>query len=172
MTAAAATATLTLTEVLKKINAGTATAADYEEMAKLSKKEADSLKQVEGNTKALVKTIKDAKIDPSVLTQHLLAEGLIVLPKQKAAKKAKVKAAADDKTPLYETPIKTPSGRDGTFKIWKGRDMKILVNDAKRYWTDIKAKGKEAFIAGLTAEGEAYYATAAGKDWVDGLFAA
>ena len=163
----------TLVEILAKINAGTATASDYEDMAKLSKKEAESMKQVESNIKTLVKTIKDAKIDPKALTQYLLAEGLIVLPKPKAAKKAKVKAAAaDDKTPLYESAIKTPSGRDGTFKIWKGRDMKILVNDAKRYWTDIKAKGKEAFIAGLTAEGEAYYATAAGKDWVDGLFAA
>lgn len=172
MTAVAATPTLA--EVLAKINAGNATASDYEELAKLSKKEADSLKQVEGNIKTLVKTIKDAKIDPKALTQHLLADGLIVLPTPpKAPKKGRGKAAAaDEKIALHETSIKTPTGRDGTFKIWKGRNMKILVNDAKRHWADIKAKGKEAFIGGLTDEGKAYYATAEGKAWVDGLFAA
>jgi DNA-binding FrmR family transcriptional regulator len=168
MTAVATT--LTLPEVLAKINSGNATASDYEELAKLSKKEADSLKQVEGNIKALIKTIKDAKIDAKVLTQYLLADGLIELPKQlKAAKKAK---NSGGKEVLYETAIKTKSGRDGTFKIWKGRNLKALVNDAKGYWTDIKAKGKDAFIAGLTDDGKAYYATADGKAWVESLFAA
>jgi hypothetical protein len=159
--------TLTIAEIVAKIQNNTATPEEVATLGNLYAKEQEKKKKWQEVFNKLIDTIENAKIDPKLLTKTLLDKSLIVLPKPQKAKKAK---ASDAKISFFETAIKTPSGRDGTFKIWKERDMAILVNDAKRYWTDIKAKGKEAFIAGLTAEGKAYYATAEGKTWVDGLF--
>ena len=71
----------TLQELFTKVQNGTATADDYAELAKLSKAKADTQKQAEAQAKTLIATIKDAKIEPQILTNLLVSEGLIILPK-------------------------------------------------------------------------------------------
>ncbi|WP_176323140.1 hypothetical protein [Burkholderia vietnamiensis] len=157
-----ATATLTLQDLFAKVQNGTATADDYAELAKLSKAKADAQKQAEAQAKTLIATIKDAKIEPQILTNLLAQEGLIILPKS---------ATTETKVVIVEEAITTKEGRSSTFKVWKGRDCKALTADAKNYWTALKGKGKDYFIGKLNAEGKAYYETDEGKKYIDGLFA-
>ncbi|WP_175971626.1 hypothetical protein [Burkholderia sp. BCC0322] len=152
----------TLQELLTKVQNGTATATDYEELSKISKAEADTKKKAEAQAKTLIDTIKDAKIEPQILTNLLASEGLIILPKT---------ATTETKVVIVEEAIKTKEGRSSTFKVWKGRDCKALTADAKTYWTNLKGKGKDYFISKLNAEGKAYYDTDEGKKYIDGLFA-
>lgn len=151
----------TLQDILVRVQNGTATATDYEELSKLSKAEADSKKKIEASAKALITTIKEAKIDAQVLTNLLAQEGLIVLPKVEAP---------EEKLFILEEPITTKAGRQSNFKIWAGRDCSILTADAKEYWTALKAKGFDYFIANLNAEGKKYYETDEGKKYINGLF--
>lgn len=152
----------TLQELFTKVQNGTATADDYAELAKLSKAKADTQKQAEAQAKTLIATIKDAKIEPQILTNLLASEGLIILPKT---------ATTETKVVIVEEAITTKEGRSSTFKVWKGRDCKALTADAKTYWTNLKSKGKDYFISKLNAEGKAYYDTDEGKKYIDGLFA-
>ena len=152
----------TLSEILVRVQNGTATANDYEELSKLSKAEADTKKKVEASAKTLITTIKDANIAPQILTNLLAQEGLIILPKM---------ATTETKVVILEEAITTKEGRSSTFKVWKGRDCKALTADAKTYWTNLKGKGKDYFIGKLNAEGKAYYETDEGKKYIDGLFA-
>lgn len=151
----------TMQEILVKIQNGTAIASDYEELAKLSNEQAEVQKKAEATAKSLIETIKKAKIEPKILTNLLASEGLIVLPEIKNN---------EGKTVIIEEPITTKEGRSSKFKIWVGRDVHLLVGDAKNYWTNLKAKGKDYFIKNLNADGQKYYETEEGKQWIDGLF--
>ena len=151
----------TIQEILAKIQKGTAIASDYEELAKLSTEQAEIQKKAEATAKSLIDTIKKAKIEPSILTNLLASEGLIVLPEVKSN---------EGKIVILEEPITTKEGRSSKFKIWVGREVHSLVGDAKNYWTNLKAKGLEYFIKNLNAEGQKYYETEDGKKWIESLF--
>ena len=151
----------TIQEILVKIQNGTAIASDYEELAKLSNEQAEVQKKAEATAKSLIETIKKAKIEPKILTNLLASEGLIVLPEIKNN---------EGKTVIIEEPITTKEGRSSKFKIWVGRDVGSLVGDAKTYWTNLKAKGKDYFIKNLNADGQKYYETEDGKKWIESLF--
>ena len=150
----------TLQEILIKISNNTALASDYEELAKLSKAEAENKKKVESTAKNLIEEIKKASIEPTVLTNLLAKEGLIVLPENKSS----------EKIVIIEEPITTKEGRSSTFKVWINREVHLLAGDAKNYWTNLKAKGLDYFVKNLNAEGQKYYETPEGKQWIDGLF--
>nr|WP_294866804.1 hypothetical protein [uncultured Pseudogulbenkiania sp.] len=150
----------TILDITKKIAAGTATADDFAELAKLSQAEADSKKKIEVEAKKVVDFVKKAEIDPQLLTNLLAQEGLIIVASNKV----------DEKTVIVEEPITTKQGRASTFKVWVGRDVNALTSDAKEYWTALKAKGLDYFKSKLNAEGKAYYETEAGKKWIDSLF--
>lgn len=152
----------TLQELFTKVQNGTATADDYAEIAKLSSEKGEAQKKAEASAKALIDSIKKAKIEPQILTNLLASEGLIILPKT---------ATTESKVVIVEEAITTKEGRSSTFKVWKGRDCKALTADAKTYWTNLKGKGKEYFISKLNAEGKAYYETDEGKEYINGLFA-
>ena len=151
----------TIQEILVKIQNGTAIASDYEELAKLSNEQAEVQKKAEVSVKSLIETIKKAKIEPKILTNLLASEGLIVLPEIKNN---------EGKTVIIEEPITTKEGRSSKFKIWVGRDVHLLVGDAKNYWTNLKAKGLDYFIKNLNADGQKYYETEDGKKWIESLF--
>lgn len=151
----------TLQEVLFKVQSGSATASDFEELAKLSKAEADSKKKIEATAKELIESIKNAKVDPKTLTNLLAKEGLIILPTVQTQQA---------KTVIIEEPVTTKEGRSSTFKVWAGRDCVALAGDAKSYWTALKGKGFDYFIANLNAEGKKYYETEEGKKYINSLF--
>lgn len=151
----------TLQEILVRVQSGNATATDYEELSKLSKAEADSKKKVEASAKTLIASIKDAKIDPQILTNLLAQEGLIILPKVEAPV---------TKLNIIEFPVTTKEGRSSTFKVWAGRDCAVLTADAKKYWDTLKAKGFDYFVENLNADGKKYYETEEGKKYINGLF--
>ena len=96
----------TLQEVLFKVQSGSATASDFEELAKLSKAEADSKKKIEATAKELIESIKNAKVDPKTLTNLLAKEGLIILPTVQTQQA---------KTVIIEEPVTTKEGRSSTF---------------------------------------------------------
>ena len=150
----------TLTEIIAKINTGTATATDYEELAKLSKEQATEKKAVETAAQDIIKKIKEAKIDPQILTNLLAKEELIILPK--SSKK-------EEKIIIFEVPITTKNNRSSTFKVWAGRNMNILAGDTRQYWNEIKKNGKQFFINNLNNEGKAYYETEEGKKYIDSI---
>lgn len=150
----------TLTEIIAKINAGTATATDYEALAKLSTAEASEKKKVETAAQDIIKKIKEAKIDPQILTNLLAKEELIILPK--SSKK-------EEKIIIFETPITTKAGRSSSFKVWAGRNMNVLAGDARDYWNEIKKNGKQFFINNLTNDGKKYFETEEGKKYIDSI---
>lgn len=150
----------TLKEIIEKINAGTATATDYEELAKLSKEQATEKKAVETAAQDIIKKIKEAKIDPQILTNLLAQEELIILPK--IEKK-------EEKIIIFEAPITTKAGRSSTFKVWAGRDMSALAGDTRQYWNEIKKNGKQTFINNLNETGKEYYETEKGKKYIDSI---
>lgn len=150
----------TLQEILVKINNGSALASDYEELAKLSKVEAENKKKVEATAKNIIDEVRKANIEPTILTNLLAKEGLIVLPENKSS----------EKIVIIEEPITTKEGRSSTFKVWINREVHLLAGDAKNYWTNLKAKGLDYFVKNLNAEGQKYYETQEGKQWIDGLF--
>ncbi|WP_175992221.1 hypothetical protein [Burkholderia vietnamiensis] len=152
----------TLQELFTKVQNGTATADDYAELAKLSAEKGEAQKKAEANAKALIDSIKKAKIEPQILTNLLASEGLIVLPKS---------STNEEKIVILEEPITTKEGRQSKFKVWIGRDCNALTADAKTYWTALKGKGKDYFVKNLNAEGQKHYQTEEGKKFVDGLFA-
>lgn len=149
-------------EILVKIQSGTATAHDFEELAKLSKAEAESKKKVEASAKSLIANIKEANIEPQLLTNLLAQEGLIVLPKIEAS---------EQKIVILEHAVKTKEGRPSKFKVWIGRDCNALTADAKNYWNDLKNKGKDYFVENLNEEGKKQYEKDEVKQFVNGLFA-
>lgn len=150
----------TLTEIIAKINSGSATAKDYELLATLSKEQAAGIKQSETAAQEIIKKIKDAKIDPKILTNLLAQEELIILPK--SAKK-------EEKIIIFETPITTKAGRSSSFKVWAGRNMNVLAGDAREYWNEIKKNGKQFFINNLTEEGKKYFETEEGKKFINSI---
>lgn len=150
----------TLIEIIEKINAGTATATDYEELAKLSKEQATEKKAVETAAQDIIKKIKEAKIDPQILTNLLAQEELIILPK--IEKK-------EEKIIIYEVPITTKNNRSSTFKVWAGRNMNALAGDTRQYWNEIKKSGKQTFINNLNEIGKKYYETEQGKKYIDSI---
>lgn len=148
-------------ELFIKVQNGTATASEIEELAKLLKEEATSKKKIEDGAKTLIAEIKKANIEPQTLTNLLASEGLIVLPKIEGK---------EEKIIIAEEPITTKAGRSSTFKIWLGRDVNALTADAKEYWTALKGKGFEYFKTILTEEGKAQYEKEDGKKYINGLF--
>ncbi|HHU94374.1 MAG TPA: hypothetical protein GXX62_04790 [Alcaligenaceae bacterium] len=150
----------TLKEIIEKVNSGTATAKDFELLATLSKEQATEKKAVETAAQDIIKKIKDAKIDPQILTNLLVTEELIILPK--VAKK-------EEKVIIFETPITTKAGRSSSFKVWKGRDLNTLAGDTRNYWNEIKRNGKQYFINNLNEEGKKYYETEEGKKYIDSI---
>jgi len=150
----------TLQELFAKVQAGTATANDFEQIAKLSKAQAEEHKKVETTAKELIETIKKAAIAPQILTNLLAQEGLIVLPEQEA-----------EKVIIFESEkMKFPDNdRESTFKVWKGRVFDTKAVQDK--WAVVKAKGKDYFLSHLTTEGKAYYEQDEGKAYIDKLFA-
>ncbi|MGS1026787.1 hypothetical protein [Burkholderia glumae] len=152
----------TLQELFAKVQAGTAQASDYEEIAKLSKAQADEQKKAEASAKSLIDTIKKANIAPQILTNLLAGEGLIVLPK-----------TAQSKEIIFESDKMKFEGndRETVFKVWAGRDFDADTKDVQNKWKSIKGKGKDYFLSKLTPAGKSYYETEAGKKYIDGLFA-
>lgn len=152
---------VTLQEVIFKVQNGTATAEDYAELAKLSAEKGEAQKKAEASAKALIDSIKKAKIEPKILTNLLASEGLIILPEVQTP---------ETKNIILEEGITTKEGRSSKFKIWAGRDCVALTGDAKGYWTTLKAKGFDYFISNLNADGKKYYETEEGKKYINGLF--
>lgn len=153
----------TLQELFVKVQNGTATADDYEQIAKISAEKGEAQKKAEATAKTLIDSIKKAKIEPQMLTNLLASEGLIVLPKV---------AGAEDKIIILEEAIKTKEGRPSKFKVWIGRDCNKLTADAKDYWTALKGKGKDYFINNLNEQGKKLYQEdAKAKEFIEGLFA-
>lgn len=150
----------TLKELFEKINNGTATAKDYETLASLSTVEAEEKKKVETVAQDIIKKIKEAKIDPKILTNLLAKEELIILPK--IEKK-------EEKVIIFEEQITTKMGRSSSFKVWKGRNLNVLASDAKDYWNEIKKNGKQYFINHLNEKGKEYYETEEGKKYIDSI---
>lgn len=152
----------TIQELFVKVQNGTATADDYAELAKLSAEKGEAQKKAEASAKALIDSIKKAKIEPQMLTNLLASEGLIILPKV---------AGNDEKIVIMEEPITTKEGRQSKFKVWIGRDCNALTADAKTYWNTLKGKGKDYFIKNLNAEGQKQYEKPEVKEFVEKLFA-
>lgn len=150
----------TLNEIIAKISTGTATAKDYELLATLSKEQAAEKKAVETAAQEIVKKIKEAKIDPQVLTNLLAQENLIILPK--TSKK-------EEKLIIFETPITTKAGRSSSFKIWAGRNLNILAGDAREYWNEIKKNGKQYFLNNLNEDGKKFAETEDGKKYINSI---
>lgn len=157
--------TLTLSEILAKIQNGSATADEVASLGKLYTEEQDKKKKWQEVFNKLIDTIEKAKIDPAMLYNALAEKGLIAVPSGS-------KVTTENKTVILEESIKTKEGRDSKFKIWIGREVNKLTADAKTYWTTLQAKGKDYFISQLNKDGKDYYATADGKAWIDGLFPA
>lgn len=154
----------TLAELIFKAQSGKATAADFEELAKVSKAQADEQKKAESTATAIIDSIKKAKISPQILTALLANEGLIILPELKQA---------TAKTIIFESDKMKFEGndRETSFKVWAGRKFAEETEPVKAKWSTVKAKGKEYFLSKLTAEGTKYYETEDGKKYIDGLFA-
>jgi len=150
---------VTIKEITQKIINGTATSADFAELAKLSKEEEKHLKTVEQNAEKVVSDVKAMGIAPALLTKLLSEAGLIELPKPEPV-------AFD----IYVKGIKTKTGRDSTFRIWNNREVNKLTGEAKTHWEEIKKAGFEDFVSKLTEQGKEFYATKNGKKWVDDLF--
>ncbi|ONJ06135.1 MULTISPECIES: hypothetical protein [Burkholderia cepacia complex] len=151
----------TLQELFAKVQAGTATATDFEQISKLSKAQAEEHKKVETTAKDLIESIKKANIAPQLLTNLLAQEGLIIVPKAK------------EKLNIFESgKIKFEGNeRETTFKVWAGRDFDSETKDVQEKWKVVKAKGKDYFISHLTTEGKTYYETDEGKAYINKLFA-
>lgn len=154
----------TLAELIFKAQSGKATSSDFEELAKLSKAQADEQKNAEKAASTLIDTIKKAKISPQALTSILANEGLIILPETKTA---------TAKTVIFESDKMKFEGndRETSFKVWAGRKFAEETDAVKKKWAVVQAKGKEYFLSKLTAEGTKYYETDEGKKYIDGLFA-
>lgn len=151
----------TVADILAKIANKTAVKADFDQLAKLYEAEAEAEKKAEEVFNKLIDTISKAKIDPVKLYNALAEKDLIEAPKG---------SARSEKIILVEEPIKTSSGRDGTFKIWGDRNLNALQGEAKKNWLAFKAKGKEYFMSRLTDEGKKFV-EAFGTAWIDEIFA-
>lgn len=151
----------TVADILAKIANKIAVKADFDQLAKLYEAEAEQEKKAEEVFNKLIDTISKAKIDPVKLYNALAEKELIEVPKG---------SARSEKIVLVEEPIKTSSGRDGTFKIWGDRNLDTLQGEAKKNWLAFKSKGKEYFMTRLTDEGKKFV-EAFGTGWIDEIFA-
>lgn len=152
--------TLTLSEILEKIQNGSATAQEIAQLAPLYAQEQEEKKKAQDKFNKLIEDIKKAKVDPAVLFAKLVEEKLISAPSQSVEK---VNLAIDE--------VRTANGQKSKFKIWKGRELSKLQGDAKGYWLSIKKKGEDHFRTILTDDGRAYVETDEGKEWLANLFA-
>lgn len=132
------------------------------------KAEAEALlkmaEQQEQNEKAIQKIIADIKkanIGKTALTEILNANGLI--------EPLVIEKVIEEKVYLSSLPIKTKTGRDGTFKIWL-KDGKArtpwLEPATKDNWATVKQYGKDALLGSFNEEGKAWLQTDQGKAWV------
>ena len=151
----------TVAEILAKIANKTATTEELAGLPALYTSELEAEKKAETAYNALIKKIEEAKIAPAKLYADLVAKNLISVPT----------VAPAGKIYLSEEAVKTSNGTASTFKLWKGREVKKLTADAKKYWEDIKKKGQEHFLTTLTVDGNAYIETDEGKEWLKALFA-
>ena len=125
----------TLQELFAKVQAGTATATDFEQISKLSKAQAEEEhKKVKRRQKTLSRALK-GEHRPQLLTNLLAQEGLIIVPKAK------------EKLNIFESgKIKFEGNeRETTFKVWAGRDFDSETKDVQEKWKVVKAKGKRLF---------------------------
>lgn len=148
----------TFKELMGKVTSGTATAEDLIELGKLASQEGAEKKKIEETALKFIADIKKAKIDPQVLTNMLIKEDLIIIPKP-----------VGQKTIILEDKVAV-EGKDYTLKIWAGRPLKTATGSLKDKWQALKIKGKDHFVAALTEDGKEFYKTEEGKKYIDNLF--
>lgn len=159
--------TLTLADILAKIQNGTATADEIAQLGTLYTEEQKNKKKSQEAFDKVIADIAKAKIDPVLLFNTLKEKSLITVPVVEVTT-----STAVAKIVIVEEDITTKEGRASKFKIWIGREVNKLTADAKAYWTTLQAKGKDYFVSKLNKDGKAYYETEDGKKWIDSLFPA
>lgn len=146
-------------ELKMKVMNDEATSEEEEAYAEHLKKSSAEKKKAETSVASIIASLKKANISVKILTNLLAKEGLIEVEKK------------EEKIFIFEKAIKTKTDRDGSFKIWVGRDCKALTGDAKKHWEDVKKEGKEAFLKNLNETGQKMKDEAKFKAWIEQVFA-
>lgn len=149
-------------ELKIKVFQDTATSDEMEAYLAYMQAKKEETKKAETSAKAIIDSIKKAKIAPQILTNLLANEGLIVLPKIEEK---------EEKVIVFEKDVTTPKDRASKFKVWAYRPLNLLTGDAKGYWEPIKKEGKDAFVKALNEAGQKLYKEDEKfKKWIDEVF--
>lgn len=126
-----------------------------EEQEKSKKAEEQKFQKVIDSIKAL------GDYDKKAFTQLLLSNEFI--------ENVVIEKTQEEKIVFFQFLLQRKSTKRN-FYIYKDESPVDFVKSRKGYWQEVKEKGKEYFLAGMTEAGKAYYNTEAGKKEIDSWF--